>query len=108
MLREKSGAITLHAKGRDMEGYSHAISFDKSACRWEIIGRADDYSLGDTQRMILDYLRQQTASLTIREISGALSMKHATVKSSVNRMAKKGALISPIKGQYLAPQTGEF
>jgi hypothetical protein len=40
MERTKGGPITLHGTGRDMEGYSHAVSFNKDARKWEIKGDA--------------------------------------------------------------------
>ena len=108
MLRERSGAITLHGRGRDMEEYSHAVKFDKSQCRWNIVGKAEDFALGDAQKEILDYLRINTEAVGIRDIAEATGLKLANVKTNVYRMLEKRTIVSPFKGKFLANENTEF
>ena len=39
VLNRSSQGTTLYVRGRDIEEAEHAVSFDKHACRWTILGR---------------------------------------------------------------------
>ena len=43
VLNRSSQGTTLYVRGRDIEEAEHAISFDKHACSWTILGAASEF-----------------------------------------------------------------
>jgi hypothetical protein len=40
IMKRQAGAVTLYVRGRDIEEAEMAMQFDKSSCRWSILGTA--------------------------------------------------------------------
>ena len=38
IMKRQAGAVTLYVRGRDIEESEMAMQFDKSSCRWSILG----------------------------------------------------------------------
>ena len=50
--------MTLYVRGRDIEEAEHAVTFDKSSCRWNIVGDAADVQRSETRSKILSVLKR--------------------------------------------------
>ena len=40
VMKRQAGTVTLQVRGRDIEETEKALQFDKTACRWSILGAA--------------------------------------------------------------------
>jgi hypothetical protein len=90
----------LHVTGRDVEEAEYALDFDPRLGCWQLLdGPASDYSLGDTRKAILDYLRENGTG-TPKQIATALSLEHNTVKQRLWRMAKDDQVDTDGSGTY--------
>ena len=45
VLKRHAGAVTLHARGRDIEEVETALQFERATCRWTILGAASEVYL---------------------------------------------------------------
>ena len=64
--------MTLHAVGRDIDGSSNAVQFDKNTCRWTILGTAAEVRMSDERRKILAVLRDSGEPLGPAVIAKAI------------------------------------
>ncbi len=94
----------LNITGRDVEEASYAMRFDASRGMWTLLeGPALDYTLSDTRRRILAYLRLAPDKAT-RDIAEATKIGYETVKKTCQRMAKDGQLLTDGQGTYSVPR----
>ena len=72
VLKRQSGAVTLHARGRDIEESETALQFDRSTCRWTILGEAADVHMSHQRAAVLAALAGAGADgLAVSEIMAA-------------------------------------
>ena len=53
VLNRTSRGTSLYVRGRDVEEAEHAITFDKHACRWTILGNAEEAHRSNERSRIL-------------------------------------------------------
>jgi hypothetical protein len=100
-----SADAELHVTGRDVDESAYALSFAADVGIWTMLdGPAADYTLGDTRRRILDYIREHE-SATPKQLAEALTISHATAKQTCWRMSKDGQLDTDGQGTYLPIST---
>lgn len=102
VLRRSRGkaAAELHVTGRDVEEAEYALDFDPRFGIWQMLdGPASDYSLGDTRRAILDYLRKASTG-TPKQIADALGLNYETAKKTCKRMFDDDQLDTDGSGVY--------
>ena len=73
VLNRTAQGTTLYVRGRDIEEAEHAITFDKDACRWTILGNASDVHRSNERGRILDAL-QGNRALTPQDIAASTGM----------------------------------
>jgi hypothetical protein len=56
IMKRQSGAVTLYVRGRDIEESEMAMQFDKSSCRWSILGTAADVHRSNERTAVLKAL----------------------------------------------------
>lgn len=93
----------LKVTGRDVEETDRALDFDATTGTWKLLdGPAEDYTLADTRRRIVQHLRDEDAALTPKTIATALGLSHESVKKTTQRMAGDGQLVNT-GGKYSLP-----
>jgi hypothetical protein len=98
-----SADAVLQVTGRDVEEANHALAFAPHLGAWTMLdGPADDYTLGDTRRRILQHVRDQGAC-TPTTSAKALGLNLNTAKGTLRRMANDGQLDTDNKGHYFEP-----
>lgn len=98
-----SQGMTLYVRGRDIEESEHAVTFDKHACRWVIIGAAADVQLSETRQAILSVLKEAGEPLGPSEIASVAGLKENVVKQRLLKMVPKGEVRKCGRGLYAHP-----
>ena len=104
ILSGSSQGMTLYVRGRDIEEAEHAITFDKVACRWSIVGDAAEVQRSDTRKRILAVLaRAKPTALGPSDIAAAAELKESTVKVRLGNMVADSEVIKTSRGLYAHP-----
>src|SRR6516164_4336427 len=53
VLVRSTRGMTLYVRGRDVEEAEHAVDFDKTTCRWSILGQASEVHRSPQRNVIL-------------------------------------------------------
>jgi predicted transcriptional regulator len=77
--------------------------FDKTSCRWSILGVAAEVQRSDGRRKILAALADAAGTMSTQEIADAAGIAHGTVRSLIHRMVKDGEIIKEGRGRYGRP-----
>lgn len=105
ILTRDGQGVTLHATGRDVAEIETALEWDKEACRWRVLGDAQEVRRSDERTMILDALKAETEPVAPREIADATCHSYTAVRALLVAMAKAGEVRKVGRGQYLHPDT---
>ena len=103
VLDRNADGCTLYARGRDIEEYEKAITFDKETCRWIVQGDADEVHRSDERGRILAVLDDADEPLTPNEIAILADMKRNNVDRLLGKMGKKGEVFRTGRGKYIHP-----
>ena len=104
ILSGSSQGMTLYVRGRDVEQAEHAISFDKSTCRWNIVGDAAEVHRSDTRSKILDVLkRAKPNAMGPSDIASVAELKETVVKVRLGNMVADGEVMKTSRGLYAHP-----
>jgi len=103
VLNRSSRGTTLYVRGRDIEEAEHAVSFDKHACKWTILGEAADVQRSDQRGRILEALQGATETLSPQDIANATGMLRNNVDQLLFSMSKDGEVLKVARGRYRLP-----
>ena len=102
--REGTGC-TLYGRGRDIPEFEVAVEFDRRACRWIALGRADEVRRTDERKAILDELKQADEPLSPNEIAGATGMRQVNVRKLLSKMCRAGEVLKRGRARYIHPSS---
>lgn len=100
VISRTAQGTTLYTRGRDVEEQERAVSFDKTSCRWSILGNAAEVQRSDGRKAILTVLADAAGTLSTQEIADAAGIAHGTVRSLIHRMVKDGEVAKEGRGRY--------
>jgi len=105
--RNTNDAI-LAVSGRDILERELAMYFEKTTCRWSIVGDAKDTCITLERREILEVLGKTAGTLDAQEIHGGLeqmgvSKTPAAVRWLLRQMVEAGEIENPVRGKYRIP-----
>jgi hypothetical protein len=60
--------VTLHARGRDIEEAELAVEFNKTTCKWTILGDASQVRRSDELGKIVAALKDAAGPLSVKDI----------------------------------------
>ena len=102
IMKRQAGAVTLYVRGRDIEESEMAMQFDKSSCRWSILGTAADVHRSNERTSVLKALETAGADgLSVAEIMVATgSQNRHAVDSLLFKMLEAGEVTRPRRGVY--------
>ena len=103
VLGQVAGCLTLCVRGRDVEDSEKAMRFDRSTCKWSILGEAADVARSDTKAKILTVLTQASDLLRPKDITDATDLTRANVDQTLSRMLSSGEVVKTKRGQYVHP-----
>jgi hypothetical protein len=105
VLARTGKGTTLYIRGRDVEEQEKAIVFNKSNCRWTIMGDAEEVHQGDTRRSILTVLNDVSLikeALGPKDIVLQTYVSENTVNQRLIGMLKDGEIIKVVRGGYIS------
>lgn len=108
VLNRSSKGTTLYVRGRDIEEAEHAVSLDKNACRWTIIGNASEVHRSNERGRILAALEGATELMTPQDIVSATGMPRNNVDQLLFKMGEDGEVVKVGRGKYRHPSKPEL
>jgi hypothetical protein len=109
VLKRHAGNITLYARGRDIEEKETACQFDKSSCRWTLLGDAHEVH-GSSERAAIMAVMTNAGSdgLSIAEILVATGRRDRNaIDQLLFRMQRDGELTRIKRGVYALSKIGK-
>ena len=105
VLTRKGGAVTLHARGRDIEGAETALQFERATCRWTILGAASEVHVSSQRAAVLSALRDAGSDgLPVSEIVLATGSSRGAVDTMLFKMRQAGEVVRIKRAIYALPQ----
>lgn len=108
ILDRDSNGCTLYARGRDLEEYERACTFDRTTCRWTVQGEASEVRRTDERSQILAVLEDADEAMSPQEIAIMADMKRNNVDRLLGKMAKAGEVLKTKRGRYAHPSRSDL
>ena len=109
MILDRDGnGCTLYARGRDLEEYERACTFDRTTCRWTVQGEASEVRRTDERSQILAVLEDADEPMSPQEIAIMADMKRNNVDRLLGKMAKDGEVLKAKRGRYVHPARSDL
>ncbi len=108
VLKRRAGGPVLYARGRDIEESEAAARFDKTSCKWTLLGPAADVHRSDERARIVAALAQAGGPLAIRDIQARADLpSRSAADTLLFRMVESGEIERAGRGVYgLRPEKG--
>jgi hypothetical protein len=118
VIERQSQGYVFDVRGRDVEAHTLAVEFNKTTCRWTILGDAATVRHSAEREHVLEIFREAAGGpLTVKlvteqldevsqeglEQSQASPRSQAAVRKILSRMARNGDLIRLKRGEYALP-----
>jgi RecA-family ATPase len=101
ILKRDASGTSLIGKGRDLEEFEKAITFNKNSCTWRIEGDAEDVRRSTQQKAIIEAIEEADGTpMTPAQVAGSTGMKRPNVKFLLGKMHKDGVLTKQSHGKY--------
>lgn len=104
ILKRQGDAVTLYARGRDIEEKESAVQFNRHTCRWTILGDAAEVHVSNERGAILKALGEAGSDgLAVSEIMAATGKhnRHA-MDALLYKMGNDGNIVRVKRGVYAA------
>lgn len=111
VLARTGKGTTLYIRGRDVEEQEKAIAFNKSNCRWTILGEAEEVHRTQTRNRIVTLLGDVTKvshPMTPKDIALESDTREELVRKTLERMVDDGEIIKVSRGQYISASRSEL
>jgi hypothetical protein len=99
---DSSGTIVLHGRGRDLAEIEKAMTFNRTACTWQIAGDADDLRRSTERAKVLDAVKEASEPIGPNDIAAVTSMRATNVRKLLAKLLKEGAVERVNHGRYQA------
>jgi AAA domain len=108
ILKRHAGAVTLHARGRDIEEIETALQFERATCRWTILGAASEVYVSNERAAVRKALSSAGPDgLHASEIMVATdSRNRGAMDTLLFKMKRDGEIIRLKRGIYALAQDG--
>jgi hypothetical protein len=111
VLARTGKGTTLYIRGRDVEEQEKAIAFNKSSCRWTILGEAEEVQRSDTRQAILTILNDislVSEPLGPKEIALQTYVPENRVNQRLIGMVRDGEIIKVSRGGYISASRADL
>jgi len=108
VLKRHAGAVTLHARGRDIEEAETALQFERATCRWTILGAAAEVYISNERGAVLSALAGAGEDgLAVSDIMAATGRKsRSAMDTLLFKMKESGEIVRIKRGTYALPEDG--
>jgi hypothetical protein len=105
VLKRQAGNTTLHARGRDIDEKATACEFNKSSCRWTLLGEAGEvHSSGERSAVMAAVNQAGPDGLSVLEIMAATGRRDRNpLDQLLFKMHRDGELVRVKRGIYADP-----
>jgi hypothetical protein len=103
VLNRSSQGTTLYVRGRDVEEAEHAVTFDKTSCRWSILGNATDVHRSNERGKILSVLLEAKSLMGPQDMAAMTAMSRNNVDQLLFKMAESEEVKRCGRGKYRHP-----
>jgi hypothetical protein len=105
VIKRQAGNVTLFARGRDIEESETACQFNKSTCRWTLLGDAGEVHGSGQRSAIVDAVRAAgEEGMHISEIMAAIARSDRNaVDQLLFKMHRDGDLVRVKRATYAHP-----
>jgi len=101
LILDRSGeGCSLYGRGRDIEEFEKAVTFNKENCRWSVQGDAMEVRRTDERSQILETLRDSGDAMSPTDIAAMTGMKNANVRKLLGKLVKAGDVTKAKYGRY--------
>jgi len=109
VLKRQAGKVTLYARGRDIEEKETACEFNKSSCRWTLLGEAEEvHGSGERAAVLAAVSFAGADGMSIPEIMVATGRRDRNaVDQLLFKMQRDGDLSRIKRGIYAAGKIGK-
>ena len=108
VINRTTAGTTLYVRGRDIEEGEYAIVFDKSTCRWQLMGDASEVHLSDANKKILEILLAASGPLRPDTIASLVKLPRERVDTYIGRLVYSGQVIRIARGEYIHAQRSDL
>lgn len=102
ILSRDSGGNTLYARGRDIDEFDKALTFDKATGHWTLLGEASEARQSGERKAILAAL-EVGGVMSPSELAAATGMKGENVRFLLFKMVSAGEVVRVGRGRYAHP-----
>ena len=105
VLSRTGKGTTLYIRGRDVEEQEKAVVFNKSNCRWTMLGEAEEVYRSDSRQKILtllDDVRKVSVPLGPKEIAAQTDTNEDLVNKTLARMVTDAEIYRVGRGRYVS------
>ena len=105
VLKKQAGNVTLYARGRDIEDKETACQFNRSSCRWTLLGEAAEIQTSGQRSALLEVVRAGgDAGMHISEIMAGMERSDRNaVDQLLFKMQRDGDITRIKRGVYALP-----
>lgn len=100
VLARGAKGTTLYVRGRDVEEAEHAVEFDKSTCRWRILGPAADVQRSRERQVVMGALREATEPVPVVRLATLTAMPRQNLDVLLSKMVEAGEITRAGRGIY--------
>lgn len=103
ILGRSSRGCTLGGRGRDLEEFELAISFNSESCRWSVLGDAADVQRSKERKAIISLLDRSPKPLSPTAITNGTNYSNDAVRQLLLKMVEAGEINKAGRGLYVTP-----
>jgi AAA domain len=104
IIKRNATGTTLHVRGRDVEESEKAIEFDRSTCRWTILGPAAEVHRSNERGRVIAALQAAGEPLCVSEIMASAQLRNRNAADLLlSKMARDGEVARVHRGSYSIP-----
>lgn len=107
ILDRDGHGCTAYGRGRDLDEFEVAMTFDRATCRWRALGNAPDVRRTDERSSILDALADAGEPMSPAEIAAATGMPPNNIRQLLFKMTKAGEVAKASRGRYRHPHLSD-
>ena len=102
VLKRHAGAVTLHARGRDIEEIETALQFERATCRWTVLGAASEVYVSNERAAVVKALEGAGPDgLAVSEILAATGgSNRGAMDTLLFKMKESGEIVRIKRGVY--------